>query len=156
MHVKGKDIPPSYDFYDHDLSWHASNLRYVKWNIFSDIWIYSCFTMVLMMLDQGVIRPCNSAFSFNPVAVKKPGQVNKFRFTINYKPLNDKIVADRFPQPSVSEILDSIAHSKPKFLTSIDLPSAFHQVSLAEESWSLLLQHIWDSIVICAYPWAWR
>ncbi len=48
--------------------------------------------MVLMMLDQGVIRPCNSTFSFNPVVVKKPGQVNKFRFTINYKPLNDKIV----------------------------------------------------------------
>lgn len=51
---------------------------------------------------------------------------------IDYRKVNKKLVADRFPSPRIDDILDNLGRAK--YFSVIDLYSGFYQVSLEEES----------------------
>ncbi|KAH8278129.1 hypothetical protein KR026_002835, partial [Drosophila bipectinata] len=86
------------------------------------------------LLKNGIIRPSRSPYN-NPIWVvgKKgtdvSGSPNK-RLVIDFKKLNSKTIADKYPMPSISMILSNLG--KANYFTTLDLKSGYHQINLAE------------------------
>lgn len=82
------------------------------------------------MLQQGVVEPSTSAWSSPVVLVKKKD--GEQRFCIDFREVNKVTKKDAYPLPFVSSILDRLRNGK--YLTSLDVKSAFWQVPLEESS----------------------
>lgn len=63
---------------------------------------------------------------------KDPNGEKKWRVVIDYRELNDRIVADKFPLPNNNEILDSLSGAI--YFSHLDLSSGYYQVELEEDS----------------------
>src|SRR6266498_3373461 len=81
------------------------------------------------MLEQGLIQPSTSPWSFPVVIVKKKnGQLS---FCVNYKLLNDVTKKDTYPLPRINEILDVL--NEAQWFTTLDLASGYWQIKVKEE-----------------------
>lgn len=82
------------------------------------------------MLSQGVIEESRSAWS-SPICLvqKKDGQ---YRFCIDFRQLNAVTKKDAYPIPYISSILDQLRNAK--YLSSLDIKSAYFQIPLSPES----------------------
>jgi len=69
------------------------------------------------MLDEGFIRPSTSPFSFPIVLIKKKD--GTWRFCVEYRALNAITIKDRFPIPTIEELLDKLIATK--VFTKLDL-----------------------------------
>ncbi|GBC36137.2 retroviral-like aspartic protease 1 [Rhizophagus irregularis DAOM 181602=DAOM 197198] len=81
------------------------------------------------MLEQGLIEPSTSPWSFPVVVVKKKN--GKLRFCVNYKPLNDITKKDNYPLPRIDELLDSLQDAQ--WFTTLDLASGYWQIKVRAE-----------------------
>lgn len=82
------------------------------------------------MLRDGVIEPSNSAWN-NPVTLA-PKSDGTFRFCLDSRKLNEVTKHDAYPLPYISHILDQLRDAK--YLSSLDLKAAYHQILLDPES----------------------
>lgn len=82
------------------------------------------------MLKDGVVEPSKSPWS-SPVCLvsKKDGS---YRFCVDYRQLNAVTKKDAYPIPYISSILDRLRDAK--YLSSLDIKSAFFQIPLSEDS----------------------
>lgn len=86
---------------------------------------------VKFMLDNDIIEPSKSAFSFPVVMVPKK-EKGSYRFCVDYRQLNKVTKKDAYPLPYMTTILDKLRNAK--YLSSVDVKSAFFQVPIANES----------------------
>lgn len=82
------------------------------------------------LLEAGVVERSTSPWSSPIVLVKKKDQ--SYRFCVDYRKLNAVTERDAYPIPYVTATLDKLRNAK--FLSSLDIKSAYYQVPLAESS----------------------
>jgi hypothetical protein len=79
-------------------------------------------------LDMGIVRASDTAIVSNVLLVKRPGMPGKFRFTIDFRELNDATVSAPWQMPEVQSQLDRLSGNR--IFGCIDLSSYYHQIEL--------------------------
>lgn len=83
------------------------------------------------MLDQGIIRPSESAWSSPIWVVPKKVDASgkqKWRLVVDFRKLNEKTIDDKYPIPNITDVLDKLG--KCQYFTTLDLASGFYQVEM--------------------------
>ena len=88
-----------------------------------------CDKIVKQLLDDGRIREGYSPFASGVVMVRKKD--GSARMCVDYRQLNDMTIKDAWPLPRIDDTLDRLAGAK--FLSSLDITSAYYQLELKEE-----------------------
>lgn len=87
------------------------------------------------LLAGGIVQESNSPYN-SPLWIvpKKPdAQGNKrWRMVIDYRALNKKTVADAYPLPNITDIIDKLGGAK--YFSVLDLASGFHQIPMDSRS----------------------
>lgn len=83
------------------------------------------------MLIQDIIEPSQSPWA-SPVVLVKKKNTDKYRFCVDYRKLNSVTERDSYPLPLVSKTLDKLSNAK--YLSSLDIKSAYWQVPIEEAS----------------------
>lgn len=82
------------------------------------------------MFHDNIIQHNRSSFSSMEILVRKKNR--DWRFFVDYKALDEMIVKDTYPIPTVEEIFDELHRTR--FFSKIDLKLGFHQIRLIEDS----------------------
>lgn len=88
------------------------------------------------MLKNKIIEPATSEYNSPILLVPKKSHSNdknkSWRFVVDYRCLNKKLLADKFPLPRIDVILDQLGRAK--YFSCLDLLSGFHQIELDKKS----------------------
>lgn len=88
--------------------------------------------LIAKLLDQNIIiRPSYSPWS-SPVRIvpkkKDASGKQKWRMVIDYRKINEKTIADKYPIPNINEHLNKLGRCM--YFSIVDLASGFHQIEM--------------------------
>jgi hypothetical protein len=81
------------------------------------------------LLYKGYIRPSSSPWSCPTLFVKKKYQF--LRLCVDYRPLNDVTIKNKYPLPHINIIFDQLVDAK--VFSKVDLCSGYHQIKIRPE-----------------------
>jgi len=81
------------------------------------------------LLEKGLIRPSSSPWGCPALFVKKKDK--SLRMCVDYRPLNDVTIKNKYPLPRIDILFDQL--TKAKVFLKIDLRSGYHQIKIRPE-----------------------
>jgi hypothetical protein len=78
------------------------------------------------LLDKGFIHPSTSPWGCPALFVKKKDE--SLRLCIDYRPLNEVTIKNKYPLPRIDVLFDQLVGAK--VFSKIDLRSAYHQIKI--------------------------
>src|SRR6266498_5159638 len=81
------------------------------------------------LLDKDFIRPSSSSWGCPAMFVDKKDQTK--RLVVDYRPLNEVIVKNKYPLPDINILFDQLASAR--VFSKIDLRLGYHQIRVREE-----------------------
>lgn len=90
-------------------------------------------TQIDKLLKNNLIEPSVSNYNSPLILVPKKGSDRKkWRMCVDYRLVNKKLIADKFPLPRIDDILDGLGRAR--YFSIVDLYSGFHQIPIEESS----------------------
>lgn len=83
---------------------------------------------VVLLLDVGLIQPSHGPFSSSVLLVKKKD--DSWLCCVNYKALKAITMKDRFPMPTIDELVDELGQAS--WFSKLDLRQGFPQIRMVE------------------------
>jgi hypothetical protein len=84
------------------------------------------------MLEMGIIRPSQSAFWSQVILAPKLN--GEWRFSIDYRRLNELTESMGWPIPNIEQSLNRKGEKRPKYFAVMDFTKGFFQAPLDESS----------------------
>jgi hypothetical protein len=86
-------------------------------------------TQLQELLDKGFIQPSSSPWGCPAIFVKKKDKT--LRLCVDYRPLNEVTIKNKYPLPRIDLLFDQLAGAK--VFSKIDLRSGYHQIKIRPE-----------------------
>lgn len=86
------------------------------------------------LIANDIIEPSVSSYNSPLLLVPKKSTTSekKWRLVVDFRQLNKKLLADKFPLPRIDDILDQLGRAK--YFSTLDLMSGFHQIEIEKNS----------------------
>jgi hypothetical protein len=81
------------------------------------------------LLEKGFIKPSSSPWGCPALFVKKKDQT--LRMCVDYRPLNEVTIKNKYPLPRIDILFDQLAGAK--VFSKIDFRSGYHQIKIRPE-----------------------
>ena len=84
------------------------------------------------MIDMKIVTKSDSATVSNVLMVKRPGMPGKFRFTVDFRVVNDATESEQWQMPDVNDQLSRLKGKQ--IFGCVDASSYYHQIGLHKDS----------------------
>ena len=81
------------------------------------------------LINKGFIQPSSSPWGCPAIFVKKKDET--LRLCVDYRPLNEVTIKNKYPLPRIDLLFDQLAGAK--VFSKIDLRSGYHQIKIKPE-----------------------